>query len=102
MNLRNWSAGHTKGLLIGLLSPLVFIPVVIMILAWAQSFDFSLYWDKFTGNQIVRSKVVSLSIISNLIWFYFFINKEKYPYGMGIILGTICYLPYILYVNFFA
>lgn len=102
MNLRNWSAGHTKGLLIGLLSPLVFIPVVIMILAWMQSFDFSRLWYMFTHDQVVRSKVISISIISNLIWFYLFINKEKYPYGMGIILATICYLPYILYVNFFA
>jgi len=102
MNLRNWSSGHTKGLIIGLLSPLVFIPVVIMLLAWMQSFDFSRLWYMFTHDETVRSKVISIAIISNLIWFYLSINKEKYPLGMGVILGTICYLPYILYVNFFA
>ena len=28
MNLRNWSIEHTKGLIVGILSPLLFVPIV--------------------------------------------------------------------------
>jgi hypothetical protein len=48
---------------------------------------------------MVRSKFLSLAIIANLLWFYLTINREKYGLGMGIIAGTILYLPYVLYVN---
>jgi len=100
MNLRNWGWAHTKGLIIGILSPLVFIPIVIFLLAWMQDFMFSQLWYKFGHDEMVRSKVISIAIISNLIWFYLSINREKYSFGMGVIMATICYLPYILYVNF--
>src|SRR5574343_30994 len=102
MNLRNWSKAHTKGLIVGIISPLVFIPLVIILLGWAQNFDFSRLWSKFTHDQMVRCKMVSLAIISNLIWFYLSLNREKYGFAMGVIIGSICFLPYILYVNFFA
>ena len=102
MNLRNWTSAHTKGLIVGILSPLIFIPIVIIFLGWSQNFDFSRLLSKFTHDQLVRSKMMSLAIISNLIWFYLSLNREKYGFAMGIILGSICFLPYILYVNFFA
>lgn len=102
MNLRNWSSAHTKGLIIGIISPILFIPVVMLLLAWVQDFYFSQLWYKFSYDEMVRSKIISISIISNLLWFYITINKDKYGLAMGIILGTICYLPYILYVNFIA
>lgn len=102
MNLRNWGSAHTKGLIVGILSPLVFIPIVILLLAWAQNFEFSRLWYMFQNDQIVKSKVVSIAIISNLIWFYLSINRDKYSFAMGVIIGTICFLPYILYVNFIA
>lgn len=102
MNLRNWSLAHTKGLLIGIISPLVFIPIVIFLLAWSQDFLFSQLWFKFQDQELVRSKVVSIAIIANLLWFYLSLNREKFGFAMGVIIGTICYLPYILYVNFIA
>lgn len=102
MNLRNWSKQHTKGLIIGILSPLIFIPIVILLLSWMQNFDFSRLWFKFSHEHMVRSKMLSLAIISNLIWFYMSLNREKYGFAMGVIIGSICFLPYILYVNFFA
>jgi hypothetical protein len=102
MNLRNWSIAHTKGLLIGIISPLVFIPIVIFLLAWSQDFLFSQLWFKFQDQELVRSKVVSIAIIANLLWFYLSLNREKFGFAMGVIIGTICYLPYILYVNFIA
>lgn len=102
MNLRNWSIAHTKGLILGLLSPIVFIPIVILLLAWVQNFHFSQLWHKFLTDQMITSKIVSIAIISNLLWFYLSINKDKYGFSMGVIIGTICFLPYVLYVNFIS
>ena len=101
MNLKNWTKTHTYGLVIGLLSPLIFIPIVILVLTWIENFLFIQLWNKFMFDPVVKSKIISIAIISNLIWFYIFLNKEKWGYAMGIIVGTIVYLPYVVYVNFF-
>jgi len=100
MNLRNWSIAHTKGLILGLLSPLIFIPIVILMLSWVQNFQFQQMWHMFTLDPMTRSKIISIAIISNLAWFYTFLNREKYGIAMGVIVGTIGFLPYIIYVNF--
>lgn len=102
MNIKNWTKQHTIGLIIGILSPIIFIPVVILLLSWIENFMFSQLWYKFMNDPMVRSKIVSIAIISNLIWFYMSLNRERWGMGMGIIIGTITYLPYILYVNFFS
>lgn len=99
MNLRNWTLDHTKGLLIGVLSPLIFVPIVVFILAWSRNYPFEEIWNMFIVSRQTMSKVLSLAIISNLLWFYIFINRNNYGLAMGIILGTIAYLPFILYVN---
>ena len=101
MNLRNWSRGHTFGLLIGLISPLLVVPLIILLYALIKDFYFIQLWNKFVNNPLTTGKFISLAIILNLLWFYLFLNREKYPFAMGIILGTILYLPYILYVNVF-
>jgi hypothetical protein len=100
MNLRNWTAAHTKGLILGVISPVVFITIVIFLRCWIQNFQFQQMWHMFTIDSVVRSKIISIAIISNLAWFYGFLNREKYGLAMGVILGTICFLPYIIYVNF--
>ena len=100
MNFRNWGKQHTLGLIIGIISPLIFIPLVIVLLSWLENYVFEQLWYKFLNDPSVRAKIVSLAIISNLIWFYMMLNREKWGLAMGIIVGTIAYLPYILYVNF--
>ncbi len=100
MNLRNWSKGHTIGLIIGMLTPAIFIPIIIGLYAMIGNFYFQQLWYSFMNDSANTGKFISLAIIGNLIWFYLFLNREKYPYAMGVILGSIVYLPYILYVNF--
>jgi hypothetical protein len=99
MNLRNWTKQHTYGLAIGILSPLLFVPLVIVMLAWSRNYPFEEIWNMFLLSKQTMSKVVSLAIISNLLWFYVFINRNNYGLAMGIILGTIAFLPFIVYVN---
>ena len=101
MNLRKWSTQHTIGMIIGFLGPFLYIPLVMLIIAKTQHFYFNQLWSSFFFNEVTRGKFISLAIIPNLLWFYIFLNKEKYNLAMGIILGSALYLPYILYITFF-
>jgi len=101
MKIRKWTRDHTKGLFIGIITPLVFIPVVIFVITWLQNYYFEQLWHKFTLNNQYHIKIITISIISNLIWFYFFLNKERFNIAMGVILATIAFAPYILYIKFF-
>lgn len=95
----SWNARMTAGTIIGVLSPLIIVPITMLVIAWAQNFYFSVLWSKFFSDLAVMSKFLSLSIIPNLIWFYIFLNKERYDLARGIIIGSALHLPFILYVN---
>jgi len=101
MNLRNWSMDHTKGLLLGIITPLVFIPIVLLLISWMQDYYFEQLWSKFSFNVHYRVKIMTIAIIANLIWFYLFLNRERWNLAMGVILGSICFAPYIIYLEFF-
>lgn len=101
MNLRNWSKQHTLGLIIGFFGPFIYIPLVILIIAQSQNYPFEKIWHTFQFLKATQGKIISLSILPNLLWFYLFLNKEKYNIAMGIILGSALYLPYILYITLF-
>lgn len=95
----SWNARVTVGTVIGVVSPLIIVPITMLVIAWAQNFYFSVLWSKFFSDLAVMSKFLSLSIIPNLVWFYFFLNKERYDLARGIIIGSALHLPFILYVN---
>ena len=95
----NFTREHAIGLLIGVVSPLVFLPVVLLILSFAQNTSFNYLWDQVVQFPEYRSKYISLALISNLVWFYLFLNREKYNYSYGIILGMIVFVPYMIYAN---
>ena len=95
----NWTKETTFGWLIGFISPLVFLPAVLFILAKSSGSTFEYFWMQFQYFPEFRSKYLSLALISNLLWFYFFLNREKYEYTKGIILGLLCYAPYMVYIN---
>ncbi len=89
------------GWIIGIIIPLACIPLVISLLSWADSTrTFNILWDEFTGSTIKQSKIVSLAVIANLGVFYFFLNRERYDLAKGVIIGSACFLPFILYANF--
>ncbi len=98
MNL-SWNMRRTVGLIIGVVSPFVFIPLIIGLIAWSQNFYFTVLWHKFSTNLIAQSRFISLAILPNLLWFYLFLNKERYDISRGIIVATALFLPFIIYVN---
>jgi len=92
---------HTKGLLLAVITPLIFVPLVLLVISWTQDYYFEQLWNKFTLNTQYRIKMLTISIIANLGWFYLFLNKERYNFAMGIILGSLLYAPYIIFIKFF-
>lgn len=101
MNLRKLNKEHLIGMVFGVLTPLLVSPLVLFILSWLQNYYFSFLWQRFAHNTPYRIKIITLSIIANLIWFYLFLNKENYDRARGIIIGTLIFAPYIIYIKFF-
>ena len=89
------------GTLIGILTPILFLPVLIFFLSISKGIDFEVMWSQISKNNMNTSKYLSLAMIVNLLWFYYFLNKEQYHLTRGIILGMICFAPYMIYIYFF-
>ena len=89
------------GTLIGILTPILFLPVLIFFLSLSKGIDFEVIWSQISNNNMNTSKYLSLAMIVNLLWFYYFLNKERYHLTRGIILGMICFAPYMVYIYFF-
>ncbi len=94
-----WNIRTTVGALIGLISPMLIVPVTILLISYLQNFQYQQLWHNFLDNATTQSKFLSLSIIANLFWFYFFLNKERWDLARGVIIGSALYLPYIIYVT---
>lgn len=95
----SWNTKRTVGLIIGIISPFIFVPLIILLISWAQNYQYTVLWHKFTGNIYAQSRFISLAIIPNLLWFYSFLNKERYDIARGIIVGSAIFIPFIVYVN---
>ncbi len=102
MNLRNWTKQHSIGLLIGILTTAVAIPLTIVIYALLNKYEIDNYFYRFSLNRVEKSKIISLASIANLLWFHTFLRQEKWPLAMGIILSTVLNLFAILYFKFLA
>ena len=97
----SWNIRITVGLMIGLLTPMIAVPLVIWLISIAQDFLFIQLWHKFMVDKSVQAKFISLACLPNLGWFYLFLNKERYDLARGIIIGSAIFVPYIVYVVFF-
>lgn len=96
-----WTLGHTIGGVIGIITPMLIVPLVLLFLAWIQNYYFEFLWTKFNGNGPYQIKILTISIIANLFWFYFFLNRKKYNFARGVIIGSIAFAPYVIYIKFF-
>lgn len=101
MNLRNWSKQHTWGLLIGILTTLVSLPIVMFI--YSKIYNDPYVWYRFfeVKLKVFQSQMLSLASIPNLIGFHLSMKKEKFPFGMGIIMATVISLLIIIFLKFF-
>jgi hypothetical protein len=90
---------HVLCFLIGVLSPIVFLPIIVFILSQSRQTEFSYLWNQVNDSVEYLCRYLSLGLIPNLLWFYLFLNKEKYAYTRGIIFGMLIYAPFMVYVN---
>ena len=88
------------GTLIGVVTPILFLPILIYLLSISQGLSFDMVWEPILNNNMNTSKYLSLAMITNLIWFYYFLNREMYHHTRGVILGMICFAPYMIYIYF--
>lgn len=95
----NLTQKNAVGMAIGFLFPVICLPLTILLISWSQNFYYSMLWSKTFSDMGVLSKFLSLSIIPNLLWFYFFLNRERYEIAKGVIIGSGLFLPFIIYVN---
>jgi hypothetical protein len=94
-----WSRQHAIGLAIGIITTLIFIPIVAII---TQKFQGEVRL--FSEVRILSDKQVKtmyLAAIPNLFWFHYFLKKELYPFGYGIIYATVLNLLATIVVKFF-
>lgn len=86
MNLRNWSKYHTAGLILGLITVIVFFPIAAFI--YEKAFGDPRIFYKLTFIRDDQARILSLACIANLFWFHRFIKKENFPVAMGVIVAT--------------
>lgn len=98
MNLRNWSKYHTAGLILGILTTLVAIPVAAFLYS-KLSGDTDIFRKiKFLHQD--QARILSLASIANLFWFHRFIKKENFPVAMGVIIATAANLVLVVVLKY--
>lgn len=102
MNLRNWTKGHSYGLLIGIITTIICIPLVLFILSQVENQSYASFWNRFAFFDSEKGRILSLASIGNLVWFHIFYRMRKDAMSMGIILATVLNLLIILYFKFIA
>jgi hypothetical protein len=90
---------HVLGFLIGVLTPILFLPIIVFVLSQSRHSEFPYLWSQVNDSVEYLSRYLSLGLIPNLLWFYLFLNREKYAYTRGIIFGMLIYAPFMVYVN---
>ena len=89
------------GLLVGIIFPV--IAILVLFFFWPTSGTFGDYMHTFVSvnnsyDMNKASKVLSLSMIANLIPFYFFLNKKYFLAVRGILMSMILFfLLFVLY-----
>lgn len=86
------------GIILGIVSPLLGCFLYFLILWFyshgSSSTTFGYFFKTIlSGN---KSSIVSVSVLANLPWFYWFLNREKYLVVRGIVLATIGYSIIVL------
>jgi len=84
------------GVFVGLISPLIFLPLVIQLMVWIEHLQFGVLWDQFFIDRSAHTKLLSMSVVSNLIWFYLALNN-RINFSRGVLIASLLFVPYVLY-----
>lgn len=90
------------GIAIGIVGP--FFGFLLYGLAWATYFARSFgefYTEIFVAIPTFRAGILTLSLLFNLIPFFFFIRTHRYKSARGVLLAVFLYIPLVVYYRFF-
>ena len=86
------------GLVLGLFMPLLGLIIVYFVLGQGQGF--SSFLDVLKSRPQEASKVISLSVLANLIPFLYFNRRRLDQTVKGIVIATILYFVAVIYIKF--
>lgn len=89
------------GLLMGLIGPV--IGFIIYGLYWSWNFQKTFAYfvnDLFIGTPDLRSSILSLSLLMNLVPFFVFLKTDRFKGARGVMLAVFLYVPFVLYFKF--
>ena len=86
------------GFIIGLLAPLLGLFIVCYI--WAKESDFGKFINRILHDHDLEFKVVSLSLIINLVPFLLFSNKRRDQSAKGVLIATMLYFVYLILIKY--
>lgn len=90
-------------LLIGLLLGIIIPVITLLTFTFIKSDSTNVvHYLKFVSRVSLMSNVLSLCAIPNLAIFYFFINKEYYYSGRGVILATMIWGALVIITRFIS
>jgi len=98
MRLKKWTHQHTIGFMIGILTILAMSPIVIFILEKVERNR--LIWRQVMVSHPEQGRVIALAAVANLFWFHYFLKKQRWNYGYGIIYAMLLDLIIMLLLKY--
>lgn len=86
------------GLFIGLIVP--FLGFVVVYFLFSHGLSFSSFTSRISGQSSEAAKIISLSVLANLIPFLYFNRRRLDQTVKGIVIATVLYMVFFLYVKF--
>jgi hypothetical protein len=83
------------GFIAGMIGPVIGFHIFYILRFYDKAF--SEYLTMFIEIDEFKSPVLSLSIIFNFILLFYFLNRDKYQAGWGVLFATFVYVPVIVY-----
>ena len=97
--MNNQTKNLLKGTLYGALVPILGISVFYLY----KFTDVSIFdYLRVMQHQKIMAPVISISLIPNILLFFFFINRNRFKEGQGVILSMFLWGALIVYFKFFA
>ena len=91
------------GVLIGLTGPFFGFLTYGLIFTWTRIKTYDHYvYDVFLSSPHYASKIIAISLLFNLFPFYLFYYTKRDYSSKGLILGTMGFIPIIIYLNYLA
>lgn len=90
------------GAILGTIGPLIGLVLVFVFYMITENFTLNRIWYMFRSSPDQISRFISLGAIFNFFIFYFFYKKYFNSSAMGVVLGTMIYVPIIIYLKFIA